>query len=112
VDAFDGAAERLGLDRGDWFSGQDRIQSLAEPLRVHARDVHVVINGSVIAQDAGAIDHVTFRSDLRVEAVGDDVVGILVNREREANAFGMLADFAGRFGSIRVHEDELTFLGA
>ena len=84
MNAFDGAAERLGLHGRNGFPRQDRIQREAQPLDVDAGYIHVVVDGAVIAKDAGSVNHVAFGSDLCVEAVGDDVIRILIYRETKS----------------------------
>src|ERR1700733_3041528 len=105
ANALDGAAEGFRFGGWQWSSGQQSIQRGAQRSGAHSRFVHVVVDGAVIADDAGTIDHKVFRCDLRVETVLQDVVGILVNGEGETDALGVLADFAGRLGTVRVHEN-------
>lgn len=67
---FDRTAEDFGLGDGYGSSRQHFVESGTEGLLADAGLVRGVVNGAVIAQEAGLVDDVCFRGDLRVEQLG------------------------------------------
>src|SRR5580698_7615555 len=110
TNALDGAAEGFRFGGWQWTSRQKSIQRSPQRPGAYSRLVHVVVDGAVIADDARTINHEVFRCHLGAETVRQDIIGIFVDGEGKTYPFGVLADFAGRLGTVRVHENELHVL--
>jgi hypothetical protein len=62
----------------------------------------------VVDELARGVEQVSLGRDLRVVAVGDLVAGVLQDGEVEPGGSGVLLDFGGRLGRVRVDADDVN----
>src|SRR5215207_7743934 len=110
--ALDGAAEGLDLGLLDGLAGERRLDGVAQ-LRVGDRvAVARVVDAPAVDELARRVDQISLGRDLRVEAVGDLVAGVLQDGEGQTLLGRVRLDLGGRLGRVRVDADDVDAFGA